>query len=104
VDFTVAPAFLKVVQPNGPSDAWAVGTSQVINWIHNLGNLEQVAVDLSRDGGATYDQVVLATTPSDGSQSTPVSGAWASAAARVRIRWLRNAAVADTSNQSFPIQ
>jgi hypothetical protein len=71
---------------------------------HNLGALENVKVELSKDGGATYPTSVLASTPSDGNQGVTVQAAWGSqATTRVRISWLKNASVSAQSG-NFTIQ
>jgi hypothetical protein len=37
-------------------------------------------------------------------QAVTVQAAWATATARVRIAWVKNAAVSDTSDQNFAVQ
>ena len=90
-------------RPNGPSDAWTIGSTPTISWGNNLGALENVRLE-SRDGGATYPTVMLASTPSDGKQKMTVSPAWAAPNARVRVVWVADPSRFDTSNAAFPIQ
>src|SRR5262245_12852436 len=102
-DFKVQSPFVAVTAPIS-GQAWTVGGSRSITWSHNLGALENVKVELSKDGGATYLIPVLASTPSDGSQGVTVQAAWASQpTTRLRISWLKNASVSAQSG-NFTIQ
>ena len=100
--FTMAAPFVTVTKPNG-GETWTVGTSATVTWLSNLGALESVRVELSRDGGATWSTVIAASTPSDGSQGVSVNSSWVSSAAKVRVVWVKNAAVTDGSNAVFLI-
>src|SRR5262249_23538252 len=92
-DFNVQPPFIAVTAPFA-GQAWTVGRTGSITWSHNLGALENVKIELSKDGGATFPIPVLASTPSDGSHSVTVQAAWGSqATTRVRISWLKNTSV-----------
>jgi hypothetical protein len=64
-----------------------------------------VAIDVSRDGGATFSPITTFTTTSDtsGSYSWVVTGP-ATTQARIRVTWTANAAVTDLSNVNFRIQ
>jgi len=102
-DFRVQPAFIAVAAP-AAGQVWTIGGSGSVTWSHNLGALENVKIELSKDGGATYPIVVLASTPSDGSQRVAVQPAWGSqATTRVRISWVKNANVVARS-ANFTIQ
>jgi hypothetical protein len=101
--FRIEPPFLTVTAPDG-GNLWTIGTTKSINWSNNLGNLEQVLIELSQDDGATYPVVVVPSTQSDGGQSVTVAASWATAAARIRITWLKSPSVTDASNGSFIIQ
>jgi hypothetical protein len=61
-------------------------------------------VDLSLDGGTTYPVVLLSSTAAASAPSVPVQSAWATTRARVRVTWIRNSAVTDTSNANFTIR
>jgi hypothetical protein len=103
-NFRVEPPFVKVAAPNG-GETLIAGTSTTIRWVHNLGSLDNVRIDLSLDGGQTYPTVVSATTASDGSHAVVPTLAWATTAARVRIAWLKNAAtVVDVSDAVFQVR
>jgi hypothetical protein len=95
---------ITVTDSNG-GDTWTIGSARTIRWSHNLGANQMVAVELSRDGGATWSPVV-ASTPNTGA----TSGQWAwtvtgpvTSRARIRVRWLANPAVGDQSNGDFTI-
>ena len=102
-DFKVQPAFIAVAAPVA-GQVWTLGGSGSVTWSHNLGALENVKVELSKDGGATYPILVLASTPSDGSQAVTVQPTWGSqSTTRVRISWVKNASVRAQSG-NFTIQ
>ena len=103
VNFQIGAPFVTVTAPNG-GEAWTAGTAATIRWASNLGTLEQVRVELSRDGGATYATVLLPSTPSDGSQGVTVNGAWLTSKARVRVSWIARPSVGDSSNANFAIR
>ena len=104
VGFAITEPFLTVTRPNLSSETWGIGTKQTIQWASNLGSLEKVVIELSRDGGVTYPIVLLSATPSDGKQAVTVQAGWATLTARVRITWLKSASVSDGSDQNFAIQ
>jgi hypothetical protein len=103
-NFTIAAPFLKVTSPNGPTDVWTIGTNAVVKWTSNLGSLEKVKIELSRDGGLTYPVVLQSSTVSDGKQQVTVQSGWATAAGKVRVTWLKDGAVKDTSDLGFVIR
>ncbi len=100
--FTIGGGALTLTSPNG-GDAWTIGTSRTITWTSNLGGTENVRLELSLDGGATYPVVLIASTPSDGWQNVTVNQAWQTTQARVRISWVKQPTVADVSDASFNI-
>jgi len=102
-NFNVGPPYVKVLSPNLSTDVWTVNSTRTINWASNLGGAENVLVELSLDGGTSYTIVVLASTPSDGTQSIVVPAGWGTPTAKIRITWLKNSGVTDDSSQSFPI-
>jgi hypothetical protein len=102
-DFRIAAPFVAVVRPNGPADAWTIGSAPAIMWTHNLGILENVRLELSLDGGSTYPTVMVASTPSDGKQKVTVPPGWATPNARVRVVWVADPSRFDTSDGSFAI-
>ena len=100
VNFRVEPPFLRLTAPNG-GEVWTIGTNGVIGWVHNLGALESLRLDLSVAGQAL---TLSSGTPSDGSHSVPVVSAWVGEGAVLRAEWLNNAAVSDTSDAPFAIR
>ena len=101
--FAIRPPFVQVIKPDGSPDWWASGSTAKIKWQHNLGNLEKVRIELSTNGGQSYDVVLFASTPSDGAQPLTVLPAWQTERARIRIVWTRHDVVADQS-RAFVIQ
>ena len=111
--FDVADVFLTLVPPvitvNSPNTNvnWTIGSARNIAWSHNVGGLERVTIELSRDGGATWTPLaaaVLNSGSASGSWSwNPVSGP-ATLAARIRVTWDRNGTVQDVGNVNFRIQ
>ncbi len=103
-NFTIAAPFIKVTSPNGPTDVWSIGTNAVAKWTSNLGGLEKVKIELSRDGGLTYPVILQSSTVADGKQQVTVQSGWATAAGKIRITWLKDGSVKDTSDLGFVIR
>lgn len=94
-----------VTSPNG-GESYAGGTLQNITW--NVAgtnaapiNTANVRITLSTDGGLTYPNVVIASTPNDGSEMLPIP-AIVTSQARVRIEAVDNVYF-DISNNNFSI-
>ena len=104
VNIRMEPSYIKVTSPNLSGEVWTVGSTPTLTWASNLGPSENVRIDLSLDGGATYPIVVSGGTPSDGAESVSVQPAWVTNNARVRMTWVRDPAVSDVSYQSFVIR
>lgn len=97
--FTIPATSLVVTSPNG-GETVLLGSQVNLQWsAPSLGG--NVRIDLSRDGGATWE-VLFATTPNDGVQSWRVIGA-ATSQALLRVASRTEPAVADTSNATFNI-
>jgi len=88
-----------VYAPNG-GESWPIGSSQVLSWSFS-DPTGSVRVELSRDGGATY-QVLFSSTPNDGQQSWTVTGP-ATAQARIRVTHRTVPTLTDTSDAPFTI-
>jgi len=71
--FTVSEAAvsIKVNSPNG-GESWQIGNKQTITWT-SFGITGKVSIQLSRDGGATWD-TIIASTNNDGAQAWKVTG------------------------------
>jgi Subtilase family/Peptidase inhibitor I9 len=97
-------ANVKVTVPN-TAVSWVPGTSQLITWTHNLGVNSYMRVELSRNGGATFPEVLAASVKNAGSSSG--SYLWSvtgpsTTAAIVKVSWT-NGARSDVSNTTFSI-
>jgi hypothetical protein len=102
-NFTIEPAFIRVVEPAGGA-VWPIGIAKTIGWTSNLGVLEMVDIRLSKDGGATYPISIINGTGSDGQHSIRVLPEWGSqTVTRVKIGWLKSPGIAGVSG-NFTIQ
>lgn len=104
---TLAPGTgpFRVTQPN-TAVTWVSGTSETITWDVAGTALAPVATSdveilLSTNGGASFSQVLVASTPNDGSHTITVPSA-ETTEARVMVRALGNIFF-DVSNQDFSI-
>ena len=96
-----------VVAVSAPNTAvtWSVGTARVITWTHNLGSPSFVRVELTRDGGATWETLAASVqnaTVSAGTLNWVVTGP-ATTNALVRVSTLDGLA-SDVGNVPFTIQ
>ena len=103
-DFRIALPFLTITKPTGAAHGWTIGATPTITWVQNLGTLDNVKIELSLDGGATFPIVLSASTKSDGKHKVLVQPAWATTQARVRITWLHPWGISTTSPANFSIQ
>jgi len=84
----------KVTTQNTAPTAWAGGSTQTVTWDvsgTNAGtiNAANVKISISTDGGQTFPNVVLASTPNDGSQTITVPSI-ATTQARIKIEAVGN--------------
>ena len=85
--------------------SWTIASAQNVTFNHNFGVGQSVAVDVSRDAGATWTTVnagFVTTNATSGSVPWVVTGP-PTAAARARVRWTGNPAVTSTSPVNFGI-
>ncbi len=104
VNFTIANPSLSITAPK-TAVTWVIGTTQSINWNHNLGTAALVNIDISRDGGLTWTSIATAVPNSGattGTFSWVVAGP-ASSTSRIRVGWT-NGPANDISNTNFTIQ
>jgi len=87
-----------LLAPNG-GELWAVGSIQEVSW-RSTGSTPEVDLELSPDGGQTW-QTVAAATPDDGAAELTVPGP-ATAQARLRVS-SPDGALADASDADFRI-
>ena len=105
VPFTLAAPAITVTAPNTNVN-WSIGSLRSINWSHNLGTLESVNVEISRDGGNSWTTLASGVTNSgnaSGTFSWTVTGP-ATTTARIRVTWTANGSVQDVGNVNFRIQ
>ncbi|MFN8176402.1 MAG: Ser-Thr-rich GPI-anchored membrane family protein [bacterium] len=99
--FTIEPLVPTVTVPNG-GEAWAVGTTQRIQWT-NPGGYTSVSLDVSRDGGSTWS-LVESGLGGDYYYRDWVVTAPASANCRIRVTgYYDGGSRSDASNASFTI-
>jgi hypothetical protein len=101
---TLATPAVTVTAPN-TNVSWTIGSTRTISWTHNLGTLENVRIELSRDAGATW---LVLTDNHANSGTTSGSYSWivtgpATTTARIRTSWTKNVAVQDLSNVNFRV-
>ncbi|MHC5055753.1 MAG: immunoglobulin domain-containing protein [Planctomycetota bacterium] len=97
--FTIAPATVSVVAPNGAED-WDTATTQTISWA-SVG-IADVAIHVSRDGGGGWDEVVASTPAAAGSFAWAVTGP-GSTDCLVRVSEASDGSPADESDAPFTI-
>jgi hypothetical protein len=103
VNFTIVNPTVTVSAPN-TAVSWRAGDTKNITFSHTLGAGQPVAIDVSRDGGATWSAVATMTTTSttSGTYAWVVSGP-PTKTALVRVVWGIDASVADISDLNFTI-
>src|SRR5206468_2952352 len=93
---------LTVTAPNG-GETWIVGESRNITWT-KTGAITNVKLEYSTDGGTTYPNLIVASTPAaSGSYAWSVPAA-IPATMRFRITMMSDATVNDASDANFKIQ
>ena len=98
-DFTIASATVAVTSPNG-GESWPVGSTHDITW--TAAELEEIRIELSRDGGATWEDVVASALADPGSFSWDVTGP-GSGDCLVRIGDAADGEPSDVSDSAFSI-
>jgi hypothetical protein len=91
---------ITVTAPVG-GESWAAGSSQTISW-NSSGVSGDVKIELSRNGGTTFPEVLFASTANTGSVVWTVT-APASSTCRVRISSVSDTSVRDSSHANFTI-
>jgi hypothetical protein len=99
-NFTIAAT--PSITVNNP-DSWTAGRNGTVNWSSVVPTPGNIKIELSIDGGATYPILLTASTPNDGSQRFSIQTAWRTSQARLRVTWLTDPSVTDTSNSNFTI-
>jgi hypothetical protein len=97
-----SPTTITLSAPDG-GEEWCAGSSQNITW--NSSGVTNVKIELSTNGGTSYDQVLVASTPAaSGSWAWSIPGGQAAADNyRVRISDASSPSVNDESAANFSI-
>jgi hypothetical protein len=93
-----------VTAPN-TAVSWPVGSVRQITWTHNLGAGSTMRLEVSRDGGATWELIsasVVNAGATTGSYAWTVTGP-TTTAARIRATWTARTTLGDISNVNFSI-
>ena len=99
-DFKIINKWLQVTKPNGGEEV-KVGEEYEITWASSDG-IDDVKIEYSTDGGATYPNEITPSTTNDGSYLwTPLNTP--TTAARVRITDVGGSQAVDASNANFTI-
>ena len=97
--------YVTLVSPNGGNN-WGIGSTQRIQWKHNLSEMTQTRVEISRDGGATYTVLARGVTNQSGSGVFDwlVTGP-TTTTAKIRVSWVSwtGAKAVDVSDGPFRI-
>jgi len=96
---------MTVTSPN-TNVTWAIGSVHAITWTNNLGSTATVKLELTRNGGSSWELInpsVQNSSASGGSYNWTVTGP-ATSSARVRVTWNTNPALSDRSDNNFRIQ
>lgn len=103
VDFTIADPIVAVIKPN-TATSWRAGSLQAVKFSQNLGPGQAIDLELTRDGGATWEALATITTGTSltATYSWLVTGP-PSMQARVRARWTGSPVVEDESSVNFAI-
>jgi hypothetical protein len=98
-NFTIAQRSITVTSPNG-GETWFLGNTKNITWT-SVGAGSNVNIDISRDGGTAWSNIV-SNTPNDGTHSWVVTSP-TSTQCRVRVTSVTYPSVTDMSNANFTI-
>ena len=97
--FKILTRSLTITQPNG-GEIWETGTTQTISWTR-LNCTGNVKIELTRDGGSTFETIVASTSATSSYQWTVTSPV--STSCKVKITSLSYPTVYDSSNAVFTI-
>jgi hypothetical protein len=100
--FALAAPSIFLGSPLG-GEKWAIGDQRIVEWSGTVVGSGSVEVQLSRNGGRTYE-TIIEDTPCDGAQSWGVKGA-ATSKARIRVIWHspNGATIVTESRKNFQI-
>jgi len=94
-----------VTSPN-TAVSWAVGSTHAITWNHTLGSGSTMRLELSRNGGTSWELINASVSNAGGTTGSYnwVVTAPTTTTARVRATWTGNSRVTDISNVNFTIR
>jgi hypothetical protein len=103
VNFTITNPTVTMNLPN-TAVSWQAGSVQSVRVNHTLGSGQNINLELSRDGGATWGPLTTVTTTT----ATSVTYSWTvpgptTTAARIRATWTGDATVTDINDVNFSI-
>ncbi|MFH1062049.1 MAG: hypothetical protein V1747_04095 [Candidatus Omnitrophota bacterium] len=93
---------LNLTQPDG-AEQWGVGQSRKISWTM-VGSIANIKLEYSINSGATYDYLIIASTPAGGLEYYWTIPDRTTTTARVKISDASDISVDDRSNADFSIQ
>ncbi|MDD5477084.1 MAG: hypothetical protein PHG87_02590, partial [Candidatus Omnitrophica bacterium] len=99
-NFTILGGFT-ITAPAG-GEVWTVGESRNITWT-TAGSVANVKLEYSTDGGTTYPNVIIATTPNTGAYAWTVPDN-ITTSARIKVSDVANANAFKTSAANFKIR
>jgi len=94
-------AGVKVTSPNG-GENWLVGSYQSIEWETFLLSESNVTIELSVDGGTSWEETISANTVNDGTATWRVM-AYSGNQLRIRVTNIESPSVSDGSDDDFSI-
>jgi hypothetical protein len=97
--FGIYAKSVTVLVPNG-GESWAVGSSQTVAWSSSF--VDQLYIQYSTDGGASWSTVARAVTAADGQRGWVIPDE-VSTSCLVKIRDMSDPSVTDTSDAVFAI-
>jgi hypothetical protein len=103
VNFTITNPTVTMNLPN-TAVSWQAGSAQNVRVNHTLGSGQNIDLEISRDGGATWGPLTTVTTTT----TTSVTYSWTvtgptTTTARIRATWAGDAAVTDINDVNFTI-
>ena len=106
--FDISDANFKIIgsftltEPNG-GEAFGIGTNRYVRWT-KTGSIANAKIQYSTNGGANYDNTIIASTPAGGLEYEWTVADTPTTTARVKISDASDVTVFDTSDANFRIQ
>lgn len=93
---------ITVIYPNG-GETWNIGFNELIEW-SSTGEITNVDIKLSLDGGDTYTEQLADDVPNTGQFDIPQVGLWITNQARIKVESSSDSEVYDISDGDFYIE